>query len=301
MTNTENIAQEVETLLAKVRQKHSAELKMALIRPMKRDYPFATNGIYLFSGSMGAGKSYEVIRHILMSERLFDEPYYSLIVFCSTSGGLDKTVQAFLPKTKTPIAFVPDTSLMPFLRRHIRVKQKYYALVQFLNAGLKKPSQEMQRIITKHGLKKKSQQLEYIAKKLLKYGTDRYPANLLLVLDDFASHPLLQQKESELNRILTKTRHYNLTCIICVQTVKFVIKNIKRMLTDCIIWKGLSLDDWTNFMRELSHSFNADQLWEQYHALQDQHSRLEMHLIANKYNLVLEGADVLADEGPKTL
>jgi HEPN domain-containing protein len=292
---TEKIEAEVNEILEKVRKKNSAELKMALIKPLTKDYPFCSNGIYLFSGSMGAGKSYEIIRHILISEKLFDEPYYSLIVFCSTSGGLDKTVQSFLPKIKTPIAFMPDTSLMPFLRRHIKVKKKYYALVQFLNGNLKNPSSEMERIITKHGLKKKEQQLKYIAEKLLKYNTSRYPANLLLVLDDFASNPLLQQKESELNRLLTKTRHYNITCIIAVQTVKFIIKNLKRMLTDCVIWRGLSKDDWDGLFKELSHSFNQDELWKDYHSLQDQHSRLELHLIANKYKFQLEGEDVFKD------
>ena len=288
---THQIEQEVDEILEKVRKKNNKELSYALIKPLSKDYPFCSNGIYLFSGSMGAGKSYEIMRHILISERLFEEPYYSLIVFCSTSGGLDKTVQTFLPKVKTPIAFVPDTSLMPFLRRHIKVKKKYYAIVQFMNSNLKKPNQEMDRIITKHNLKKKEDILKYIAEKLLKYGTDRYPANLLLILDDFASHPLLQQKESELNRLLTKTRHYNITCIIAVQTVKFIIKNLKRMLTDAVIWKGLSRDDWDGFMRELSHSFDQDLLWNQYHQLQDSHSRLELHMIANKYKFVLEGED----------
>jgi len=287
----DKIEHEVDEILEKVRKKNSKELSMALIKPLTNDYPFCSNGIYLFSGSMGAGKSYEIMRHILISERLFDEPYYSLIVFCSTSGGLDKTVQAFLPKVKTPIAFMPDSSLMPFLKRHIKVKKKYYAIVQFMNSNLKKPSQEMQRIMTKHGLKKKEDILKYIAEKLLKYNTSRYPANLLLILDDFASHPLLQQKESELNRLLTKTRHYNITCIIAVQTVKFVIKNLKRMLTDAVIWKGLSRDDWDGFMRELSHSFNSEILWNEYHQLQDSHSRLELHMIANKYKFVLEGED----------
>ena len=291
MSNVQAIEQEVNEMLEKVRKKNSKELSMALIKPLTKDYAFCTNGIYLFSGSMGAGKSYEIMRHILISERLFDEPYYSLIVFCSTSGGLDKTVQAFLPKVKTPIAFMPDTSLLPFLRRHIKVKKKYYAIIQFMNSNLKKPSQEMQRILIKHGLKKKEQILKYIAEKLLKYGTDKYPANLLLILDDFAGSPLLQQKESELNRILTKTRHYSITCIIAVQTVKFVIKNLKRMLTDCVIWKGLSYDDWVSFMRELSHSFDADLLWNQYHGLKDSHSRLELHMIANKYKFILEGED----------
>ena len=285
------IEEEVDELLDKVRKKNAKELSYALIKPLTKEYPFCTNGIYLFSGSMGAGKSYEIMRHILISERLFDEPYYSLIVFCSTSGGLDKTVQTFLPKVKTPIAFMPDTSLLPFLRRHIKIKKKYYALIQFLNNNLKKPTDEMQRIITKHNLQKKEQILKYIAEKLLKYNTSRYPANLLLVLDDFASNPLLQQKESELNRILTKTRHYNITAIIAVQTVKFIIKNLKRMLTDCVIWKGLSFDDWVGFMREISHSFNADLLWQQYHQLQDPHSRLEMHMIANNYKFVLGEQD----------
>lgn len=291
MSNVKAIEEEVDELLDKVRKKNAKELSYALIKPLTKEYPFCTNGIYLFSGSMGAGKSYEIMRHILISERLFDEPYYSLIVFCSTSGGLDKTVQTFLPKVKTPIAFMPDTSLLPFLRRHIKIKKKYYALIQFLNNNLKKPTDEMQRIITKHNLQKKEQILKYIAEKLLKYNTSRYPANLLLVLDDFASNPLLQQKESELNRILTKTRHYNITAIIAVQTVKFIIKNLKRMLTDCVIWKGLSFDDWVGFMREISHSFNADLLWQQYHSLQDPHSRLEMHMIANNYKFVLEGDD----------
>ena len=291
MASVQQIEDEVDEILEKVRKKNSKELSMALIKPLSPSYPFCSNGIFLFSGSMGAGKSYEIMRHILISERLFEEPYYSLIVFCSTSGGLDKTVQAFLPKVKTPIAFMPDTSLMPFLRRHIKIKKKYYALIQFMNSNLKKPSQEMERIITKHNLKKKEEVLKYIAEKLLKYNTSRYPANLLLVLDDFASNPLLQQKESELNRILTKTRHYNITCIIAVQTTKFIIKNLKRMLTDCVLWKGLSYDDWVSFMRELSHSFDADILWQQYHSLKDQHSRLELHMVANKYKFVLEGED----------
>ena len=249
MSKQSKIEAEVDELLEKVRKKNATELSYALIKPLTKQYQFCSNGIYLFSGSMGSGKSYEIMRHILMSERLFEEPYYSLIVFCSTSGGLDKTVQTFLPKVKTPIAFMPDTSLLPFLRRHIKIKKKYYAIIQFLNKGLKKPSDEMQRIIKKHNLIKKEDILKYIAEKLLKYNANKYPANLLLVLDDFASNPLLQHKESELNRILTKTRHYNITCIIAVQTIKFIIKNLKRMLTDCVLWKGCSEEDFKNFMR----------------------------------------------------
>ena len=38
-----------------------------------------------------------------LRERLFEQPYYPLIVVCSTTGGLDKTVQTFLPKVKSKI------------------------------------------------------------------------------------------------------------------------------------------------------------------------------------------------------
>ena len=287
----QDVINEANEILEKARKKNAKELSMAVVKPLAKEYPFSTNGIYLFCGKIGSGKSYEVMKHILVTERLFDQPYYSLIVFCSTSGGLDKTVQTFLPKVKTPICFMPDTSLMPFLRRHIKVKQKYYAMVQFMNSNLKKPSTEMTRIINKHGLKKKEDVLKYIAQKLMKYGTNRYPANLLLVLDDFAANPLIQQKESELNRLLTKTRHYNITCIICVQTTKFIIKNLKRMLTDVVLYKGLSEDDWTDLMRELSHSFDAKSLWLRYHELNDIHSKLFMHLTTNEYRFEFVGAD----------
>ena len=287
----QDVINEANEILEKARKKNAKELSMAVVKPLAKEYPFSTNGIYLFCGKIGSGKSYEVMKHILVTERLFEQPYYSLIVFCSTSGGLDKTVQTFLPKVKTPICFMPDTSLMPFLRRHIKVKQKYYAMVQFMNSNLKKPSTEMTRIINKHGLKKKEDVLKYIAQKLMKYGTNRYPANLLLVLDDFAANPLIQQKESELNRLLTKTRHYNITCIICVQTTKFIIKNLKRMLTDVVLYKGLSEDDWTDLMRELSHSFDAKSLWLRYHELNDIHSKLFMHLTTNEYRFELVGAD----------
>ena len=292
--NHKNIMNDIDEMLERTREKNMKELSLSLVKPMSPDYPFSTNGIYLFCGKIGSGKTYEVIKHILISERLFEQPYYSLIAFCSTSSSLDRTVHSFLHNIKTTIAFVPDTQLLPFLRKHIKIKKKYYALIQYINNNLKKPSEEMTRIIKKHNLRTKNNILKYIAAKLLKYGTSRYPANLLLILDDFASHPLLQKKDSELCRLLTKTRHYNITCIICVQTTKFVIKNIKRMLTDVILYKGLSEDDWINFMKEISHSFNAYDIWLQYHKLKDIHSKLFMHLTNNVYRFELCGDDSVA-------
>ena len=290
----ERLIEEVNDTISKTVKKNKEELDMALIKPLKPNYQFSSNGLYLYIGKMGSGKTLEIIKHILITDKISGSDdkskdcntYYNLIVFCSTSQGLDKTVQTFLPKIKTPVAFVPDTSILGFLKRHIRRKKKYYAIVSFINSELKKTNEEMKRIFAKHGLQNRGKKLKYIAQKLLKYNCTNYPLNLLLVLDDFANHPLMRKPDSELVRIITKGRHYNITSILAVQTTKFVVKNCKRMCSDVVLWKGLSEDDWIDLMRELPHSFDSKQLWEEYHNLQNPHDHLEMHVYANSYKFV---------------
>ena len=235
---------------------------------------------------MGSGKTLEIIKHILITDRMNDgEGYYNLIVFCSTSGGLDKTVQAFLPKIKTPIAFVPDTSLLQFLQCHIRRKKKYYSIYRYVNSNGKKIDDEFKRLIEKHKLDKEEKKLLYIAQKLLKYNTVKYPLNLLLVLDDFAGNKLINRPDTELCKILTKTRHYNITCVLAIQSTKFVIKNLKRICTDLVLYRGVSWDDFYDLMRELPHNFDIKDVWEEYKNLNDPHSKLVMNLYAGSYEI----------------
>ena len=249
MSKEEN---DVNKVINEVINRNKSELNMALIEPISPKWKFSSNGIYLFIGKPGSGKTYYLLKHIMMSEKLFDKPYYNRIIFCSTSAGLDKTVLAFSSKLKTPISYVNDEELMPFLRKHIKTKKKYYALYRYVMNNFKKPEDEVKRIIEKKGLTTKKKQVEYIAKKFNKYGTTRYPLNCLVVLDDMASHPLLQRKESELSRLMTKCRHYNLTFIIAVQTPKFILKNLKRMCTDVVLYKGCGEEDFKNLMKEVS-------------------------------------------------
>ena len=48
MSQVQKIQQEVNEILEKVRKKNNKELSMALIIPLTKDYPFCSNGIYLF-------------------------------------------------------------------------------------------------------------------------------------------------------------------------------------------------------------------------------------------------------------
>lgn len=277
---------EVDDVINKIVKKNSTELNTALIKPLSDEYKFSTNGFYIFCGKMGSGKTLEIIKHILITDRMNNgEGYYNLIVFCSTSGGLDKTVQAFLPKIKTPIAFVPDSSLLQFLNAHIKMKKKYYSLYKYINSEGKKIDDEFKRLIEKHKLDNDEKKLLYVAQKMMKYNTTKYPLNLLLILDDFAGHPLINRPDNELCRILTKTRHYNITCILAVQSTKFVIKNLKRICTDLVLWRGVSWDDFYNLMRELPHNFDVKRVWNEYRKLSDPHSKLVMNLYSGCYEI----------------
>ena len=103
---------DVDEQIHKIINKNKKELDTALIKPIHTAHPFSSNGMYCFIGKPGSGKTYYIMKHILLSERLFEKPYYNLIVFCSTSNGLDKTVLAFKDQIKTPILFISDNCLL---------------------------------------------------------------------------------------------------------------------------------------------------------------------------------------------
>ena len=235
---------QVEESIKTTLQKNQRDIEMALIKPLSPEYPFSSNGIYFLIGKMGAGKSYFIWRHIMITEKLFKKPYYSKIIFCSTSGKLDKTAEILSKNVKTSIEYIKEDDLMDYLKRHLRRKLKYYALVKHVLSRMKEANEEMTRLIDKYSLDEIEDRIVYIANKLVKYNTTSYPYNTLLILDDAASSPLLKNGNSELCRLLTKTRHYNLTCIIAVQTLRFVHLNVKRLATDIIMYSGFSRNDF---------------------------------------------------------
>ena len=94
---------EVENIIQESLRKNKHDIEMALIKPLSPEYPFSTNGIYFLIGKMGAGKSYWIWRHIMITEKLFSKPFYNKIIFCSTSGKLDKTAEVLSKNVINPI------------------------------------------------------------------------------------------------------------------------------------------------------------------------------------------------------
>jgi hypothetical protein len=129
--------------------------------------------------------------------------------------------------------------------------------------------------------------ISWICKKIDQYGVSRAICPLLVILDDFAGHKLIERKETPLAKMMTKCRHYSTTFIIAVQTPKYVIKNIRRQATDCVIWQGVSEEDFIQLFKEIPYSYNVFDLWERYRTLPTQTSHLILNIKAHLYRFVV--------------
>lgn len=283
MSNTKQIIKKCEILINETMKRNQKEIEGALIKPLSPDYPFSTNGIIFLIGRPGSGKSYWIFKHIMITEKLFKHPYYNKIIFCSTSGKADKTAEVLSKNIQTKIDYVTETELMDYLKKHLKRKIKYYAMVKHILTKMKETNEEMQRIIDKHSLQDIDDRIVYIANKMVKYNTSSYPYNTLIILDDCAGSDLLKNGNSEFIRLLTKTRHYNITCIMAFQTIRFVHINAKRMATDIICYSGYSEEDFTSLLQQTNNNLNTKQTVQQYLQHRQPHEKWVANITANKY------------------
>ena len=280
---------EVDKILKQKSEKNKKELNTALILPFSDDYPFCSNGVYFYCARMGSGKTYGVIRHIMITDRFKNgEGYYDQIIVSATSGSMDKTSSTFMSECKAPVTSVSDTELMPFLRKHVKQKAKYYAIAKFLESKMTEVSDDMKHMLLKHKLIKQNGEFDmrrltaYIMSKLSKYPFTKAPSNTVLILDDFGGHKLLNKPDSPLANFITKVRHYNYTVIIMCQTWRHICLNIRRLCTDFVIFQGYSLDDFEPIIKQSGCTEDWKELWEKYKNLISPRSYMELHIVANK-------------------
>lgn len=284
----------IEENFAKLGSEHQQELNEALIKPIHDKYPFAQNGITALIASMGSGKSYNYLKSIAKQEVLFNEPFYELVVICSTSAKFDRTVNIYKSLiTKSKLVCVKDSDLLDWLNKYMRRILKYNSINEYVSTNFNSINDELNRLFMKHQLnplneanitpKMKQKRLKYISEKLVKYNWRTNPHRALLILDDFASHPLLRSKETELSRLLKKLRHFNINVVICVQTSKSIPKDIKRTLSDIILFPGIGEEDFNDLIKESPASmFDRKLLWNQYRSLTNQHDMFAIHIKARK-------------------
>ena len=205
-------------------------------------------------------------------------------MICSTSGEFDKTVKTFKEAiNKSKIIAVKDADILNFLEEHTQKSQLHNTLMKFVLNDFKNPDENMQQIINENRLHKPQKLFQFISKKLIEIGWNTYPSRLLLIFDDFSSHPLLKRKEEPLSRMLKKLRHFNINVIIVVQTVKSIPKDLKRILSDLILFPGISEEDFRYLIRESSAScFDHEKYWNHYSKIKDQQTMFVMHISARR-------------------
>ena len=285
------ILSDVDSIMTKQIKKNQDVINNSKIEPLDESYQFCTNGVYFLCGKMGGGKTYFIMKHILITERLFKQPYYDTIIFTSTSGTLDKTVSSMASQIQTPINYVSDVELMPYLIKHLSNKMKFYAVMEFINSDGEEINDIMAHILEKYKLFKYCQGkrvfdlkriINYCKAKMEKYQFHNYPSNTLLILDDFAGHDLIKKVDSPLAKIMTKVRHYHLTVIIAAQTWRFINLNLKRLCSDLIIGVGFSMEDFQKMIQQTPSGQNWKTLWEQYKDLPSKHSKMIIHCVSNE-------------------
>ena len=210
----------VNEFMDEVLSKNKEEMDMEKIEPFSEECKFGKNGIWLFIGPQGSGKTHKLIQTILYTEFYGEKPYFNNIIFSSTSDTLDKTLDAFRKKIKTKIEFVKQENLFDRLQSHIKRKTKFYSMMKYINSNGDIVDPTMKHIAEKHKLYTRPKTAKYLRKKMEDYGHPNYPANLLLILDDYLGSNLLEFKNSPIVMFLTKCRHFNITCIIAQQSTK---------------------------------------------------------------------------------
>ena len=134
---------------------------------------------------------------------------------------------------KTSIECIKEENFLPYLKRPLRRKFKFYVMVHLLSK-ITETNEEMVIIIENNSLMEIEDWMEYIASKLVQCQTAAYQYNTLLVLNEDTRSSLFKKGNGQLCRLLTKTGYFNMTCIIAVQTLRFVHLNAKRLTTDII-------------------------------------------------------------------
>jgi len=71
--------------------------------------------------------------------------------------------------------------------------------------------------------------------------------------------------------------------MICVQTCKSLSKDIRRCLSDIILFPGVNEQDFIDLIKETpAGAFDRKLLWQEYHAIKDPHATFSIYIKANK-------------------
>ena len=85
-----------------------------------------------------------------------------------------------------------------------------------------------------------------------------------------------------MSRLLKKLRHFNITVNIIVQTTASLSKEIRRILSDVVLFRGVNEDDFKAFFKVVPNTYDVKKLWNLYKSMKNRRDKMILHLSANK-------------------
>jgi hypothetical protein len=266
-------------------KKNETEMATEKIEPFSPECKYGKNGLVLFVGKQGSGKSFKIMQTILYTEMMGPKPYFNNILFCSTSNENDKTIDAFKNHLKTKIEYVKTENIMDRLTTHLKHKTKLNAIMEYLNSKGNTVNPVMLKLGEKHNLTDRRKTAFYIQHKLNRYGNPEYPANTALIMDDCLGNSQLENKNSPVVQMLTKLRHFNITAILSQQSIRGIGKTVRRLASDCSLWSGFGRDDFLDLVSELNINSDPRDLYQIYRNLDGPHSCMNFHNHLNEVEI----------------
>jgi hypothetical protein len=267
----------VNQFMNNIISKKAKTLSTEKIEPFSPECKYGKNGLILFIGKQGSGKSFKIMQTLLYTEMMNEQPYFNNVLFCSTSNENDKTVDTFKKHVKTKIEYVNTENLMTRLQKHIEHKKKLNAIMEYINSKGNVINPLMEKLAEKHDLSNTYKTARYFQHKLTRYGNPNYPAYTALILDDCLGNKQLENKNSPIVQMLTKCRHNNITCFLSQQSIRGIGKTIRRLASDCTLWSRFGRDDFLALTSELNLSVSPKDLYDIYKKLDGPHSCMHFH------------------------
>ena len=190
--------------------------------------------------------------------------------------------------TKAKVIPIKDDNLLEYINEYINKSHLYNTIMNLILNELKDPEEEMITIMKDNGIMNRKGEVDFVrlisfmSKTLADFGWTAYPNRMLLILDDFAAHPLLKRKDSELPSFLRKLRHFYINVLICVQNPVLIPRDLKRDMKDCIVFPGISEEDFNDFVihSKVGKLGTSNELWEKYRKIKDDRTMIIFHIKA---------------------
>jgi hypothetical protein len=125
----------------------------------------------------------------------------------------------------------------------------------------------------------------YPLNKIIKYKCNKYPAYLFIVLDDAASSELISKNDRPIIRFLKVCRHMHISCAICVQSVRDIIKELKRLIGDVTLYLYNTHDYLEKTLEAISTTHTIEEIESVYRNLNGKHGKIIFHSLDNSLEI----------------